>query len=226
MSPPPDFLARESPQNCSRVNCCAAVSARSGHSARTISRPAECVETMAVLVEGLSIVVLRDAIDSRYVGGWSRFLADVPAVSWCADDSLVSTSFAVPTDVKSWASILQVRGLRFLDGTTAVDFVVVHQLHGPTSPCEWLRFGAVRTASHVDRLSACHHVDSTSRVVVIPAAWRYEQSLSRQVGEAQPLRPLESFEHLRHHDGRQALADARREHTVPKHGLPPIRSYG
>ncbi len=33
---------------------------------------------MAVLVEGLSAVARRDAIDERYEGGWDGFVSDVP----------------------------------------------------------------------------------------------------------------------------------------------------
>lgn len=192
------------------------------HSARAIPGHVERLNIMAVLIEGLSVVILREAIDGRYVGGWSRLLEDMPSRAFCADDSLLATAFAVPTDVKPWVSVLQVRGLRFLDGASAVDFAIVHQWHGPTSRCDWLRFGRVRTALP-ERLSACHHVDSTSRVIVVPGQWSYEQSIARQFGDAEPSQELARLDYLRHHDGREAPGAAQDCATI---GARATRKFG
>ena len=38
---------------------------------------------MAVLVEALSVIVRRDAIESRFSGGWPKFLSSIPNSTLC-----------------------------------------------------------------------------------------------------------------------------------------------
>ena len=43
---------------------------------------------MAVLVEAISVIVQRDAIEKRFHGGWREFENAVPNSTLCADDEL------------------------------------------------------------------------------------------------------------------------------------------
>ena len=44
---------------------------------------------MAVLVEGISVIVRRDAVESKYRGGWKGLIADVPNSTLCMDEELI-----------------------------------------------------------------------------------------------------------------------------------------
>ena len=43
---------------------------------------------MAVLVEAISVIVRRNAIESKYRCGWKAFVDDVPNSTLCADDEI------------------------------------------------------------------------------------------------------------------------------------------
>jgi hypothetical protein len=69
---------------------------------------------MAVLVEGISVIVRRDAIGQRHADGWPGFLNTVPNETLCADDELARVGFMTPTEVEAYIHRLETRGLRFL----------------------------------------------------------------------------------------------------------------
>jgi hypothetical protein len=96
---------------------------------------------MGVLVEGISVIARRDAIDSKYPGGVSQYAADCPNPTFCADDDLTRVGFTSPYDAQRWVTALQQRGLVFVEDEQAVDVAVVDQVKGPTSRCDWLEFG-------------------------------------------------------------------------------------
>jgi hypothetical protein len=54
---------------------------------------------MAVLVEAISVVVRRDAIDRSYEGGWVAFVSSVPNATLCTDDQLARVGFMDPKAV-------------------------------------------------------------------------------------------------------------------------------
>ena len=76
---------------------------------------------MAVLVEGISVVVRVDAIIEKLSGGWIQFLELVPNKTLCTDGKLVRVGFMVPQDTKRFVDKLETRRLTFFDGRKAVD---------------------------------------------------------------------------------------------------------
>jgi hypothetical protein len=66
---------------------------------------------MAVLVEGISVIVRRDAVQSLYPGGWEGFVADAPNKTLCADPNLARVGFMAPDDVKAFVAQLERVGL-------------------------------------------------------------------------------------------------------------------
>src|SRR5215218_3294177 len=96
---------------------------------------------MAVLVEGISVILRRDAIARRYRGGWPAFVADKSNSTLCADSEIARVGFMHPDDVRAFLGQMEILGFVFLDQTgTAVDMVVVDQREGPTTPCTWIEF--------------------------------------------------------------------------------------
>jgi len=51
---------------------------------------------MAVLVEAISVVVRRDAIDRSFGGGWRAFVSCVPNTTLSTDDQLARVGFTSP----------------------------------------------------------------------------------------------------------------------------------
>jgi hypothetical protein len=51
---------------------------------------------MAVLVEAISVVVRRDAIDRSFEGGWMAFVSRVPNATLCTDNQLARVDFMDP----------------------------------------------------------------------------------------------------------------------------------
>jgi len=136
---------------------------------------------MAVLIEAYSVIIQRASIALRVPGGWGAFLAIVPNGTLCYDDYLVRVGFMDQRDVKTFVDLLERHGLRFFDGTEAVDIAVVDQREGPTCQCQWSTFLHVESFKLGGSLAVCRHVlDLTEGVQIsCPAGWRYEQSLSK-----------------------------------------------
>jgi tetratricopeptide (TPR) repeat protein len=91
---------------------------------------------VAVLIEAISVVVRRDAIESKYPGGWAAFDANETNNTFCFDDSLARVGFMDPNDARAYVSMLERSGV--------VDFAVVNESRDPVSPAKWLTVGKVR----------------------------------------------------------------------------------
>lgn len=148
---------------------------------------------MAVLIEGISVVVRRDSISQTYVGGWGAFIHAAPNVTLCYDEEVARIGLMVPADVERFVRGLERRGLTFLDNGTAQDFVVVDQQRGPTTPCDWLEFalvpfheagasGTVAMCWFFDGPRVAHGLHSRSNHFALstPAGWKFEGSLSHR----------------------------------------------
>jgi len=99
---------------------------------------------MSVLIEAISVVLRRDAIDERYVGGWDAFQEHVPNATLCTDGRLARVGFMGPPDAQAFIADLQGNGLRFLVDGVATDLAVVDQQQGPLHPSRWLGFGKLQ----------------------------------------------------------------------------------
>jgi len=131
---------------------------------------------MAVLIEAISVVVRRKAIEQRHPGGWQGFLRRVPNRTLCTDGTFVRVGFMSPNDVQAYASTLEECGLVFRKDGQAVDFAVVDQLRGPTIPAPWLEFGRIQAGSM--KIAACWPVGQFSKEVSLPEGWKYDGSMS------------------------------------------------
>ncbi|WP_034161575.1 hypothetical protein [Sphingomonas sp. ERG5] len=136
---------------------------------------------MAVLVEGLSVVVRGGSVAHHYRGGIKAFIADVPVKCFCADGSLACVSFMSPDDVQAYIELLERQGLTYLDADrTTIDIVVVDQRTGPCVPCSWVGFGSTDwEGDPACPISVCFLVQaSTQQQIVTPPGWVFEGSLS------------------------------------------------
>lgn len=154
---------------------------------------------MAVLIEAISVVILRSRIVEVWRGGWDGFVADCPNQTLCADRDLARVGFMNPNDVEPYVGDLQRRGLVFRRGDGAVDIVVVDQMRGPTTSCDWVEFGRVEIGGHP--VAACRLAGSDEHTVVTPPGWRFEGSLSATFGFVPTGLEDNSLRFLRHEDG-------------------------
>ena len=138
---------------------------------------------MAVLVEGISVIIRRKAIEEKFPGGWEAFVEDVPNETLCADDELARVGFMSHGDVKAYVQHLEKFGICYLSQGRAVDLVVGDQLQGPAAPCDWGQFGHVNIGEDPhQRVAACRAVGSTLNMLIHPDRWQYEGSLSQSFG--------------------------------------------
>jgi len=144
---------------------------------------------MAVLIEAISVVVRRDAINNKFSGGWSAFQELVPNATLCFDDDLACVGFMAPPDVGEFIKQLEKGGLTFLREEDALDLAVVDQIRGPTTKANWLQFAQVPLKGIDKKVAACWlyegqgmgagiHFPSTNMTLATPIGWRYEESLS------------------------------------------------
>ena len=60
---------------------------------------------MAVLIEGLSVVIRYPAIETAHQGGARAFALELPNRSWCEDGELARVGFLPPEDIRgTWST--------------------------------------------------------------------------------------------------------------------------
>jgi hypothetical protein len=144
---------------------------------------------VAVLVEGISVIVRRNAIETKLAGGWPRFVAEVPNATLCADDLLARVGFMSPADAKAFTDHLEQNGLCFLLEGRCQDIAVVDQLRGPTMPVDWLEYAQFPFGQTGGKVAACWlfegprvaagiHLPGSRLELATPDGWRYDESLS------------------------------------------------
>lgn len=142
---------------------------------------------MAVLVEGISVIVKRDAINTKVNGGWQTFQELVPNQTLCTDGQLAGVSFLSPGDVEKFCNSLKRAGLVFTEKGVPHDFAVVGMDTGPTAPTPWLEYLG---KSEVRKISCCWlfegnrdkgagvYISGSSIDIAVPNGWTYEDSLT------------------------------------------------
>lgn len=148
---------------------------------------------MAVLVEAISVVMRRIAIDAKYPGAWAAFVDEAPNRTLCYDSDLARVGFMTPQDVGAYIECLEKHGLAFITNGKAHDIVVVDQQEGPTVKCEWLEFAQLPFGGAGGKVSACWlfegpriasglHIPGAAMDLHTPPGWTFEGSLSQRFG--------------------------------------------
>jgi Tetratricopeptide repeat len=131
---------------------------------------------MAVLVEAISVIVRRNAVDVRFAGGISAFLRTFPNRAVCNDAELFRVGFMDSTDADAYVASLKSSGLVFLRDNATVDLAVVIQQKGPTVASPWLEYKNVETDGM--KLSICWLAGNEPKTIAVPEGWTRERSLS------------------------------------------------
>jgi hypothetical protein len=136
---------------------------------------------MAVLIEGLSVLIRCRALAERYIGGLPRFVDTVPNGTLRADGALAAVTFMTPDDARAYVATLVAGGLTHLENDRARDLVVVDQRTGCLSPCDWAVFGSVDWESDPDKpVVVCSIDPQRAQEIVVPDGWDYARSLSAE----------------------------------------------
>lgn len=163
---------------------------------------------MPVIIEGISVVTRAAAIASKMAGGEQAFFSLIPNQTYCADNELTRVGFMAPMDAEAFVHRLTAAGLVHLRDGAAVDIVVVDQLKGPLSQCNWIEYGKIaidRAGSQ--KIVVCRLAGSQSTTVVMPSGWTFEQSLSNS-HKFVPLEEIsKSMKFLRHENGLDVYLD-------------------
>lgn len=165
---------------------------------------------MAVLIEGISIVVRRDRIESKFQGGWENFIALCPNKTLCSDENLVRVGFMARQDAIKYADKLKNLGLVFFQDNQFIDFAVVDQLVGPTVKCDWLEYSILAPFNPEMTIAICELVGSregNSIKVAFPAGWDYENSLSKTPKCFSDQEPSTRYRYLYTKNGLDVLLD-------------------
>lgn len=153
---------------------------------------------MAVLVEGISVVIQAEAIDQNFPGGWEAFKEIVPNRTLCADGEVARIGFMTPVDVQTFTARLEENGLTFRTEGRAEHIVVIDQMRGPMITCDWIEFGRVDWKGDGTPVAACRLVGTKVREIVTPPGWVYEDSLSASFGFKPAGHEERGLQFLRH----------------------------
>lgn len=179
---------------------------------------------MAVLVEAISIIVRRDAIDQKFTGGWTAFCSAIPNGTLCEDGEIVRVGFMASQDAQRFGEFLESYGLTFLANGQAQDFGVVDQRQGKTVPCEWLEIAKMRIDDHGNQVGVAWlfegerkgpglHLPSgatlsgASITLATPDGWVYEESLSAKFTYHDTDNSSENLTWLRRENGSDVFFD-------------------
>ena len=163
---------------------------------------------MAVLIEGISVVIKTAILTERYPGGWENFREDVPNLTLCADSELARVGFMAPADTRNYIEHLEQCGLRHLVNGKAEDLVVVDQRNGLCSPCNWVEIGRIGLDGDPNKpIQACRLVGSTLQEIVTPDGWTFDHSLSKDFRFLEPGRTTEYMDRLPDENGTEVYRD-------------------
>lgn len=136
---------------------------------------------MAVIIEGLTVVVRIQSIRTMYKDGLEAFIKAVPNATLCADGELAAVSFSSPEQVDTYLLYLKRQGLIYRENDLS-DIVVADQIYGLRYACEWVEFKRIYWNHHPQApIAICQARPSSFEGVATPVDWEYEQSLSRKV---------------------------------------------
>jgi hypothetical protein len=181
---------------------------------------------MAVLIEGISVVVRCSAVIDRYPGGAPAFSAEVPNATLCSDGEIARIGFMTPQDTRAFVERLERAGLEYFRDNRAIDVVVVDQRSGMTVPCDWAEFGSTNWNNDPKcPIAVCRAKPTRVGRVVVPSGWDFARSLSAHHRFVESGKVPESLKFVRSETDVDVYADLQtgQEYFVGRSGakLPP-----
>lgn len=135
---------------------------------------------MAVLIEAISVVFRKKAIEETFPGGWTAFLGEAPNRTLFSDGDIGCIGFMHPDDVGKYVFYLESFGLDFDIGGQTKDIAVVDQIRGFAIPSPWLSFGEL--AKDGNNVKVCWLSSTDPNFIFTRRGWEFEGSLSQKAG--------------------------------------------
>ncbi len=152
---------------------------------------------MAVLIEGISLIIKLEVIQIQYPGGWEQFKTDVPNQTLCCDSEIARVGFMSPEFIEKYVHFLESKGLVFQRDGKTIDMAVVDQQRGFTISCDWAEFGHINWEGDPDkRISACIMKNTKEKRVFTPDGWVFENSLSHNYTFCENDKFVKKFEFI------------------------------
>ena len=164
---------------------------------------------MSVLIEGINLVIQREAANARYPGGVVALSEAVSDAALCMDDHLIRFGFLEGERVDAVVEQLESAGLELTDGHRFLDFAIVDQMNGLPLPCDWLEFD-----SAPGEPAFCWKRGEARGTLVVPSNWRYEHSLSRRFGRITEPPPPDRYRLIDSVDGIEVYEEIESGKTV------------
>lgn len=140
---------------------------------------------MAVLVEGVCLLLRCDAVTRLYPGGVAALAEACTADAVCADDELMALTFQDSDAAEDYLAELEQYGFRHLVNDMAVDAVLADPHIGPISPCGWAEYGQATVDSDpTRRVALCAMPGTDVDELCVPKGWRFRGSLSEALALA------------------------------------------
>jgi hypothetical protein len=139
---------------------------------------------LAVLIEFISVVVRRQAFmeDAGYGYGISQkrlqnFADLIPNETFCDDGRLMRVGFMDPSSTQDFIRSLEAVKLRYIVNGRAQDLIVVDQIKGFMSPCDWAITGQVCVNGDPEKpVRSCAELGASLEPVAVPDGWEYAKS--------------------------------------------------
>lgn len=144
---------------------------------------------MAILIEGITVIVRRPAIEERYEGGVEAFAAAAPSPLFCLDDDLVAVAFTDADDAEAYCNDLAAAGVDFGDEGRSAEVAITDQFHGLLTETAWLEMARVDFDEQDHEITVAWFHEGAQHTgdlpgpgdeleVAVPEGWSYETSLS------------------------------------------------
>jgi hypothetical protein len=141
---------------------------------------------MAVLVEGVCLLLRCEAVERHYPGGVKALAAADVAEAVCADDDLMALTFDDSDAAEDFLAELEEYGLRHLVHDMAADAVLADPFVGPVSPCGWAEYGQATVESDPNkRVALCAMPGTDMSRLCVPKGWRFRGSRSEALALAE-----------------------------------------
>lgn len=132
---------------------------------------------MAVIVEGLTVLLRCNSVVQHYKGGLQAFVTSLHEDRLCADGELIAIGLDSSAHVDS--CLMQLRRKGLCDGE---DMLVADQIYGLSTHCDWLVLQRIywnQQPSQPIMVAIAHNTQFEG--VATPADWDYATSLSKKV---------------------------------------------
>lgn len=130
---------------------------------------------MAVLIEGINVIVPYWKIEEKYPGGVARYRQDAPLGTFCTDGLLTRVGFASADDADTYLQGLHHLGLVLMAEDRCADAALVDEQVGTPAACSWLWLERHESGIAYAVLAG----RDSGAAIAVPPGWTLSSSMSQ-----------------------------------------------